>query len=453
MIAGAGYGSLSTIMPPEKPNNTVRPNATDIDIPFPLYISFAEITGVPLKLCGRDGQLIADAPPIPHRGPCALLSAEEAFCDICAESHAAAASMSIELRRPYIHTCHTRLVSWAVPILQNNEPLPVVILCGGVLLSTPDIALIRHVRKLAENHDRDPDEFVRSLDSVPVLSREHIRLIADFLFQMSSAFASYATLPGAADVVTPPPTPDIPATPIVFPHARTRETKKAKVERAGLLEQRTAESEIVRLLRDRKSEVARNALAALLKEATASGQHATTNLAVAETFTRLFRNLSTGTRIPRSLIHKQSHLVHSVMSGDIPLEQTPAKFIRIAEEMTGEPRPRKIKAIQTFIEKNLARKLTLGTVGEKFGLKEKPLDALIRKHCGMGFVEYVTLLRVSEAKRLLRSTELNMGEIARRTGFTDQSYFTKVFKARIGLTPTEFRHTKETRRGHRTSAE
>jgi AraC-like DNA-binding protein len=54
----------------------------------------------------------------------------------------------------------------------------------------------------------------------------------------------------------------------------------------------------------------------------------------------------------------------------------------------------------------------------------------------------VASLRIAEAKRLLRSTDLGIGQIARRTGFKDQSYFTKVFKSRLGLTPTEFKNSE-----------
>ena len=45
-----------------------------------------------------------------------------------------------------------------------------------------------------------------------------------------------------------------------------------------------------------------------------------------------------------------------------------------------------------------------------------------------------------EAKRLLAYTSLSLGEISRRCGFRDQSYFTKVFRKEVNLTPGEFRH-------------
>lgn len=419
--------------------SAAKPNLLHLELPLSLYPPFADIAGISLKLCGTDGHLLPDAPAIPLVGPCAMLSRDGAFCETCADNHAAAVSMAIELRRPYIYNCHTRLASWAIPILQNDDPLPAVIICGGVLLSKPDVALIRHLKSIARDHRLDPDDLVHSLESVPVFSREHVRGIADFLFRISCAFASYASLPGAARVVAPLPTPDAPPTPLVFPPSRTKETKKARRERAGLLERRNAKTEIVRLFKDRKPESARDILWELLKEENATGEKPASHLTMAETFTGLFRSLAEGARVSQAALHKQAGFIHDVMSGRIDAEQARRKFMLLAEEITGDPRPRKIKAIQKFIEKNLAGKLTLGAVGNTFGLRPKPLDALIRKHCGIGFTDYVMHTRMAEAKRLLLTTDLTIGEIARRTGFSDQGHFTKVLKSKLGLTPTEFR--------------
>ena len=432
-------------MPSKKKHKDTSAKAiiSDLDLPLSLYFSFAEITGIPIKICDADGQTMLDAGTTAMTGPCALLNEEDAFCEVCADSHAAAAAMAMELRRPYIYNCHTRLASWAVPVLQSGKPLPVVIICGGVLLSKPDMALIKHLKSIAGKHGIDPDELIRSMESVPVFARKYLRAIADFLFQMSSVLASYVALPGASKIIAPPPTPDLAPAPVVFPPARMKETRKTRVERARVLERQNVETEIARLLWDRKPEAAQAALMGLLEDSGEAGSGIASNLETAETFTRLFRILSKGARISQALLQKQSRLIHSLMSGQTPAEEACRQFILTAEEITGEPRPRKIRAIQKYIERNLSKKLTLGTVGTKFGLKEKPLDALVRKHCGMGFTDYVVSLRISQAKRLLRTTDLSMGEIAAQTGFSDQSHFTRVFKSKLGTTPTAFREKEE----------
>ena len=52
--------------------------------------------------------------------------------------------------------------------------------------------------------------------------------------------------------------------------------------------------------------------------------------------------------------------------------------------------------------------------------------------------EYVTEHRLKESIHLLRQGERRIGEIALMCGFTDQSYFSKVFSARYGVPPSEW---------------
>ena len=52
---------------------------------------------------------------------------------------------------------------------------------------------------------------------------------------------------------------------------------------------------------------------------------------------------------------------------------------------------------------------------------------------------YLTELRLENAKKLLADNEKTVNEIALYCGFSDQSYFSKVFSAKYGITPTDYR--------------
>jgi two-component system response regulator YesN len=438
-------------MPSKKKDKPTVAEATEeaFGLPYSLYLSFAEVVGISLKPCGIDGRQLPDSPPFPIAGLCGVLCDGEDYAAPCVANHAEIIQTVIELGRPNIFNCHMRLAAWAVPILYDGRPLPAAIICGGVLLREPDSALIAHLEQAARDCGVDPVELLRSLDSTPVVSRAHLRATADFIFQMSAAFNSTMSPADMPEVSALPEASDEPITPVVRA-ARRRETKKARIRRARAAERQNSEAEIVRLLRERKPNDALEMLMETLAGGTGTtpGRRSGLGLDTAETFTRLFRMLGEGHKIPRGVSDKQSQLIAMMLSRKTaakslePLERSCRDFIVIAEEITGGHRPRRVKAIQRYLEKNFSRKLTLGSVGKKYDLKEKALDSLMRKNFGMGFTDYITLLRVSEAKRLLLSSEMNMSEIARRTGFKDQSYFTKVFKSEMGSTPTEFRKKK-----------
>jgi two-component system response regulator YesN len=420
-----------------------------LSLPYSLYLAFADVSGISLKPCGIDGRPLPEAPSFPVAGPCGILWEGEDYAPACAANHAEIIETVIELRRPNIFTCHMRLAAWAVPILHDGNPLPAAIICGGVLLREPDSALVVHLERAASEHGVDSAELVRSLGSTPVVSRAHLRATADFIFQMSAAFTSVGLPADMLEVDMPPESAEELSTPSLRA-ARRRETKKARIRRARAAERQNIEAEIVRLLRERDPSAALEMLTETLAgdPGSSSGRRGAGGLDAAETFARLFRMLGEGRKIPREVSEKQSHLIAATLSQKTAaksrqaLERSCREFVSISEDMTGEHRPRRVKAIQRFLEKNFSKKLTLGSVGKKYDMKEKALDSLMRKHFGMSFTDYITSLRISQAKRILLTSELSMGEIARRTGFKDQSYFTKVFKAEVGSTPTEFRKKK-----------
>lgn len=95
--------------------------------------------------------------------------------------------------------------------------------------------------------------------------------------------------------------------------------------------------------------------------------------------------------------------------------------------------------VVSFLEANLSRKLTVNLVGRNVGLSGSYMSRKLRKRYGVTFIGLVTRLRVQKAIQLLATTDLSVSSIAHQLGFSDQSYFTKVFRRYTNLTPRDFR--------------
>lgn len=67
------------------------------------------------------------------------------------------------------------------------------------------------------------------------------------------------------------------------------------------------------------------------------------------------------------------------------------------------------------------------------------LSKIFKEETGETFVSYLTELRLKEAEKLLKTTELKTYEIAERTGFSDYHHFCKTFKKVTGKTPSDIR--------------
>ena len=83
--------------------------------------------------------------------------------------------------------------------------------------------------------------------------------------------------------------------------------------------------------------------------------------------------------------------------------------------------------------------LTLKQISEQTGINQRRITGTIQQKFSCNFKTYVNKLRINESKRLLSETELNIGEIAFKVGFSNQTHFNRVFKNLEGISPTEYR--------------
>lgn len=98
-----------------------------------------------------------------------------------------------------------------------------------------------------------------------------------------------------------------------------------------------------------------------------------------------------------------------------------------------------IKEAAEYISAHFAEDLSLSILSEQLHLNPAYLSMLFKQITGHAFKEYLNQVRVEEAKRLLMDTDYSIIDIAVACGFTNQSYFTKVFKKETGMTPKQFR--------------
>ena len=92
-----------------------------------------------------------------------------------------------------------------------------------------------------------------------------------------------------------------------------------------------------------------------------------------------------------------------------------------------------------YMHDNYSAHLDLEKVAEYVGLSPSYFSSLFHKIVGESFRDRLNRIRVEESKRLLLSAKYSLGDIAVAMGFPDQSYYSKVFKKFIGVTPGKYR--------------
>lgn len=92
-----------------------------------------------------------------------------------------------------------------------------------------------------------------------------------------------------------------------------------------------------------------------------------------------------------------------------------------------------------YIHDHCDGKIRIKDICASIGCSKSTLTSTFKKECGMTVNEYITSVRLDIAKKMLLEKEKSISEIAVMSGFSDQAYFSKVFSARYGISPSQYR--------------
>jgi len=115
------------------------------------------------------------------------------------------------------------------------------------------------------------------------------------------------------------------------------------------------------------------------------------------------------------------------------------KVIMEVKEALKAEASRPIKQAQAYINKNYASDINLEKISATAGFNATYFSVLFKKETGMGFLEYLTNVRIKAAKQLLGDTKKSILEICLEVGYRDLKHFTQQFKKITNLTPSEYR--------------
>jgi len=155
-----------------------------------------------------------------------------------------------------------------------------------------------------------------------------------------------------------------------------------------------------------------------------------------------------GTQISH-ILGKETELLHTLQAG-VTLQQCETigklleSYIRMiwktcpipSEESAEDPLIENIKA---FLDANLEYDITAQQLAELFHYSSKYLGRLFKSRCGKTVKEYLNTRRLEQACELLAQTDKSVVDISLRVGFSQVTYFNRLFRRYYGLTPCAYR--------------
>ena len=116
-----------------------------------------------------------------------------------------------------------------------------------------------------------------------------------------------------------------------------------------------------------------------------------------------------------------------------------ALFQRQAARQEPQQEERPIHSITRYVREHLCEEVSLTVLAEAFHLNPQYISQLFKTEIGVGFLAYLTSIRMERAKQLLLTTSLPITDISVQSGYADYRVFTKVFKKAEGITPSQYR--------------
>lgn len=99
---------------------------------------------------------------------------------------------------------------------------------------------------------------------------------------------------------------------------------------------------------------------------------------------------------------------------------------------------RLVAEVKQYLAEHLSEQLTVHDICAHFGVSQTALMKKFRREANQGIMEYFTEQKIETAKLKIQKTSGSFTEIAESLGFSSVYYFSKVFKAKTGVTPTEY---------------
>ncbi|HLW50071.1 MAG TPA: helix-turn-helix transcriptional regulator, partial [Sphingobacteriaceae bacterium] len=98
-----------------------------------------------------------------------------------------------------------------------------------------------------------------------------------------------------------------------------------------------------------------------------------------------------------------------------------------------------VKNIISYVEENItSNSLSVTELGQYIGLSRSSLHKKLKTVTGLGPNEFIKLIRLKAAAKLLNEGKHNISEVCYLSGFSSPSYFSKCFQLQFNMTPSEF---------------
>ena len=391
---------------------------------------------LPLEITDIDGREIRSLCSAGcHPDFCRLVRDSKIGAGRCRQDRLRSLNIAIETGQPYTSLCHAGIALVCVPVMDGSLPLGGLFF-GKCIWEPFDETLLQDVTKRLRGLRFAGGSLRHTLSVLPVVSARRIHEAAEFL---------YVLLYQTTDL-----------DPQVIQWRRQRSQQQAKI------------SEVIQDSKLFGSEETypydlECQLIAKVKLGDRTGAKEILNLLLGKIMfhnpgnvnllkARLVELLSVLSRAAAQsgvdinmLLSKNLDYINKVLTLDtqedlcIWISRALDDFIEIVYSSQDAKKISQLKPAMEYMQYHYDQPLTLEDIAKQAHLSVSRLAHLFKEQVGITVIEYLTSIRINQAKQRLLVTESNCTQICFEVGYNNQSYFTRIFKQVVGMTPRQFR--------------
>lgn len=360
----------------------------------------------------------------------------------CIGAYARAGKQAAIFGEPYIFRCPSGLIEWAAPIIIDGEHLGSII-CGQVLMWEPEEFFWIELREMNKVLTEDFESLFDAAKELKVVSGKKVQGAADLLFVTANYFmkAGWENLRHQQELALQQS--------LLHEEIQNRKSLEAKlsIQNLNLDYSLEKERELISKVRLGDLDKAKKNFQELLAEIFIIGA---AKLPVIKT-----RVLELGIILSRASVDggadsNEALEINSAFLQDIhtlnTIEEIDLAAVRALERNLEAVRRNNkgknqsvIQGIKGFIRNNHYKNLTLEEISASVYLSPYYVSRIFKESQSITVMDYVTKVKLEEAKKLLRNPRYQIDQIAQKLGYSDASYFSKVFRRNEGMSPTQFR--------------
>lgn len=365
---------------------------------------------------------------------CQLVNSVSEGAERCRETYRHACRL-VELIDPCIFFCHAGLVYWAAPIKLTERVLGTII-CGQAVMWQLDELAIQDIFNRVTDLGLPPREVKDAIQKLRIVPARQVQQGAELLKKLAARVAA-SSLEATGKQEK--------GGPLKRPSLWDWLVERAPWEQ-GNGYQLHLENELAMKVRlgDRlgAETILENLLGNILF--TNIGRAEIIKYRLLELLAVLSRAAAAGGAKPEEILNLSAASMQKISI--LSLEESFLWVLRTLDEFMDRiyrARERRqtppVEKAVAYINAHYRQSISLEDIAAFVDLSPAHLSRLFKKEMGRTVIEYLTLVRIEAAKRMLRLGK-TIEEVATATGFSEVTYFSRVFKREVGVTPGTYRN-------------